>query len=185
MLNLTDLKPGVTMELDGEPYLILTSQHTKMGRGGAIIRTKIKNLGTGAIIDKTFKGAETFPSADLQKKKAQYLYSNENRFYFMDTQNFEQFALPEKQIAENKNYLNEGTEVEIVYWHDKPISLSLPIKMAFRVTYAEPGFRGNTASSTTKPATIETGFQTQVPLFIKTGDMIRIDTRTGEYIERA
>lgn len=185
MLSLTDLKPGAAFELEGQPYLILYSEHSKLGRGGAIMRTKIRNLLSGAIIERTFKGSDNFPEADLDYKKAQYLYKDGNDYFFMDLETFEQFFLPADQIGENKNYLKEEAEAEIIFYRNKPINLKLPLKMDFKVTYAEPGFKGDTASTTTKPATLETGAQIQVPLFIKIGDIIRVDTRTGEYVERA
>lgn len=148
------------------------------------MRTKLKNLLTGTIIEKTFAGAEKLEEAELQTKKAQYLYNDSINYHFMDSANFEQFSLSKNQLQDTARFLKEGGEVDILYFQGDPININLPIKMSFEVTYTEPGFKGNTASTVTKPATIETGTQINVPLFIKNGDKIVIDTRTGEYVER-
>lgn len=184
MLNLTDLKPGVAFVGDGVPYLVVSSQHSKLGRGGAILRTKIKNLFTGATIDRTFRGSEGFEEAELEKKKAQFLYQEGADYHFMTSGTFEQFSLSAEKIGADRGFLKEGGAAEVLYYGGQPISIQLPVKMDFKVTYTEPGFRGDTASATLKSATIETGVQVQVPLFIKTGDIIRIDTRSGQYVER-
>lgn len=184
MLSLTDLKTGVNFLLDNQPHQVLSAQHSKQGRGGAIMRTKIKNLFSGTIIERTFKGNKEFEEAEIEQRKAQFLYKEGANYYFMDSASFEQFSFSEQQIGQNKNYLKEGLEVEILNFQGQPINLNLPIKINLQVTYTEPGFKGNTQSATFKPATLETGVQIQVPLFIKVGDIIRVDTRTGEYIER-
>ena len=185
MLYLTDLKPGVSFIFNNEPYQVVYSEHSKQGRGGAIMRTKIKNLLTGAMFDRTFKGNESFDEAEIERTKAQFLYKDSANFFFMDPVSFDQFSLTENQIGTNKNYLKDGLDVEILYFQNKPININLPIKLDLKVTYTEPGFRGDTQSTTYKPATLETGYELQVPLFIKEGDIIKVDTRTGEYIERA
>jgi len=185
MLSITELKPGVVFELEGNPYIVTGSEHSKHGRGGAIMRTKIKNLLTGAIIDRTFKGSDNFEEIDLERKKAQFLYKENDEYFFMDTVTFEQFPLTASQVGENKDFLKEGLEIETIYYDNKPISINLPIKLDLKVTYTEPGFKGNSASSTTKPATLETGAQINVPLFIKIGDLVKVDTRDGSYVERA
>lgn len=185
MLYLTDLKPGATFIFNNEPYQVITSEHSKQGRGGAIMRTKIKNLLTGAMFDRTFKGNENFDEAEIERKKAQFLYKDGTEYFFMDPTSFDQFSLSEDQIRNNKNFLKDGLDTEILYYQDKPLSINLPIKLDLKVTYTEPGFKGNTQSATTKPATLETGAEVQVPLFIKIGDIIRIDTRTGDYVERS
>lgn len=184
MLYLTDLKPGVTFIYNNDPHEVINSEHSKQGRGGAIMRTKLQNLLTGALFDRTFKGNESFEEAEIEKKKTQFLYSKGSDYSFMDPVSFEQFSLNADQIGSKKNYLKDGAEIELVYFQDKPINISLPIKMNFKVTYTEPGFKGNTQSATTKPATLETNATVQVPLFVKIGDIIKVDTRTGEYVER-
>lgn len=184
MLYLTDLKPGATFIYNNDPHEVVSSEHSKQGRGGAIMRTRIQNLITGALFDRTFKGNESFEEADIEKKKAQFLYKEGTDYSFMDPNSYEQFSLSEEQIGSKKNFLKEGAEIEILYFQNKPINISLPIKMDFKVTYTEPGFKGNTQSATTKPATLETDYKVQVPLFVKIGDIIKIDTRTGGYLER-
>ena len=185
MLTINDLKVGTKINFNGEPYIVIFAQHSKQGRAGGIMRTKIKSLITRAIIEKTFAGAEKLQGAELETKKAQYLYNDSLNYNFMDSATFEQFALSQKQLGDLVRFLKEGDKVDIIYFEDKPININLPIKMNFEVTYTEPGFKGNTASTVTKPATLETGAQVNVPLFIKTGDKIVLDTRTGEYVERS
>jgi elongation factor P len=186
MLSLNEIKTGNVILYDDSPYLVLWSEHAKVGRGGAILRSKIKNLTNGVIIDKTFKGNERLESADLDRKDYQYLYTEGDNFYFMDPVTFEQITLNKENVGELKNYLAEGTKANIIFFDEKPLSLELPIKMTFEVTYTEPGIKGDTKSSTAnKPATIQTGTKVLVPLFVNSGDKIVVDTRTGKYIERA
>lgn len=185
MLSITDLHNGTVFGMDGKPFQIIFSEHSKQGRGGAIMRTKIKNLITGAIFDRTFKGSDTFDEIEIERKKCQYLYTEEKESYFMDNTTYDQFALGSDVIGHKINYLLEGSEATIILWENKPISVEIPIKVVLKVAYTEPGFKGNTQSTTTKPAKLETGTQIQVPLFMQIGDKIVVDTRTGEYIERA
>lgn len=185
MLTINDLKVGTKITYNDEPYVVIFAQHSKQGRAGGIMRTKIKSLISGAISEKTFAGAEKLQSAELETKKAQYLYNDSINFNFMDSTTFEQFSLAKNQLGDTARFLKEGGEVDILYFDNRPINIQLPIKIALQVTYTEPGFKGNTASTVTKPATIETGAQVNVPLFIKVGDKIVLDTRTGEYVERS
>ena len=185
MLGITDLKTGTRLTYEGDPYVVLSYYHSKMGRGGAVAKTKLKNLRTGGVIDKTFQGADKIEEADLAKKRATYLYSDPENAYFMDTENFDQFEIPMEKVGHYKNYLVENSPVDILYFENKPINIELPIKMSFRVNFAPPGVRGNTAGTVTKKVTIETGAQVDAPLFIKDGDNIIIDTRDGSYVERA
>ena len=185
MLYITDLKPGVAFVYNNDPHQVISSEHSKQGRGGAIMRTKLQNLLTGALFDHTFKGNENFEEAEIERKDAQFLYKEDENYYFMDSDNFEQFFLSSTQLGIKKNYLKDGTKTEILNFQGKPININLPIKINLKVTYTEPGFKGNTQSTTTKPATLETGAETQVPLFIKIDDIITIDTRTGDYIGKA
>ncbi|MBM2820968.1 MAG: elongation factor elongation factor [Candidatus Berkelbacteria bacterium] len=185
MLSINDLKVGTKVNFNGQPYVVIFSEHSKLGRGGGIQRTKMRNLISAAIIEKTFSGAEKLEEAELETKKAQYLYKDDNGYNFMDSATFEQFSLAKNQLGKTAGFLKEGGEVDILYFEEEPININLPIKMTFEITYTEPGFKGNTASTVNKPATIETGSQVMVPLFIKNGDKIVLDTRTGEYVERA
>ena len=185
MLSINDLKIGTKIIFLGAPYVVAFSQHSKSGRSGAVLRSKLKNLLDGSTIEHTFAGAEKIEPAELETKKAQFLYGDGENYNFMDSKTFEQFSLFKKQIGESSKFLKDGSEVDLLYFDDKPINIQLPIKISFKVTYTEPGFKGNTASTVTKPATIETGAELGVPLFIKEGDEIIVDTRTGEYVERA
>ncbi len=184
MLSITDLKVGVTFFFENQPYIVLESQHSKMGRGGAILRSKIKNLITGAITERTFRGNEKLEPIQIERKKAQFLYREDDRYFFMDGKSFEQFFLTEQQISQQKNFLLEGAMVQLQYLENQAIALELPIKMDFLVTEAEKGLKGDTATAATKQIKIETGLVINVPIFIKQGDRIRVDTRSGSYVER-
>ena len=184
MISITDLKVGTKIIIDGDPCVVTFSEHSKQGRGGAVVRTRLKNLITGNTISKTFQGAEKVEPADLSHKSAQFLYSDNEKAYFMDNSNFEQFELPITKLADQIGYLTENSPTEILYFNDEPISLELPIKMTFEVTDAPPSVKGNSAGTVTKLVTINTGGHAAVPLFIKPGDKITLDTRTNSYIER-
>lgn len=185
MLSITDLKTGTKLSLNDEPYTVLSYYHSKMGRGGAVVKTKLKNLKTGATIDKTFQGADRIEEAQIIKKSATYLYSDDEKAYFMDAETFDQFEIPQDIVGNDKKYLVENSNVDILYFNNEPMNVELPIKMAFRVTSAPPGVKGNSSGGVTKKVTIETGAQIDAPLFIKENDKIIIDTRSGTYIERA
>lgn len=185
MLGITDLKTGTKLLLDSDPYEVVSYSHSKMGRGGAVVKTKLRNLKTGAVIDKTFQGADKLEEADLSKKKASYLYSDENDSFFMDNETFEQFSLSNQKIGEQKKFLVEDSNVDILYLGAEPINIELPIKMTFRVVSAPPAVRGNSAGSITKKVTMETGALVDTPIFIKEGDLVVVDTRDCSYVERA
>ena len=185
MLNLSDIKTGKAITFNGEPYLVTFHQHSKTGRAGAVLRTKLRNLKTGAIFDKTFQGADKIEEADIAKTKAQYLYLDGFEFAFMDSASFEQFSLPKSVIGDLSKYLVENTEVMVLNYNNQPINIELPVKMEFKVVEAPPAIRGNTADGGTKLVTLETGIKVNTPLFIKEGDILRINTETGEYVERA
>lgn len=185
MLNISDLKVGTKIIYNSQPHQVIYTEHSKIGRGGSILRTKIKNLLNDSVIDKTFAGAEKISEAELETKKAQFLYCDDLNYYFMDSSNFEQFSLTKKQLGKSASFLKEGTDVDILYFNGDPINIQLPIKIKLKITYTEPGFKGNTASTVSKPATLETGTQINVPLFIKEGNEIIVETRTGQYVERA
>lgn len=184
MLGLNEIKTGKTIIYQGEPYVVLFDQHSKMGRAGAVLRTKLKNLLTGAVINKTFQGADKVEDAQIEKQKAQYLYNDGNDYYFMNNASYEQFSLPSTVIGDSKMYLKEGIEVDVLYFSSQPINLQLPIKMEFEVVEAPPAVRGNTVDGGTKQVVLENDIKVNVPLFINTGDILRINTETGQYVER-
>ena len=184
MLSITDLKTGTKFSLSDEPYVVLSYSQSKMGRGGSIVKVKIKNLITGATLSKTFQGAEKIGEANLTKKSASFLYADSNNANFMDMEDYEQFSIPLSQIGEQKNFLLERTETDILSYNTRPINIELPIKMKFKVVDAPPRVRGNTAGGATKSVVIETGLVIDTPLFIKEGDIIVVDTRDGKYVGR-
>lgn len=184
MYSTADFRRGLKIELDGVPYAIIEFQHVKPGKGGAFVRTKLKNLVAGRVVDKTFRAGEKVGKPDLVEKSMQYLYAEGSQYYFMDNETYEQTFLTQEQLGESKNFLQENVTVTILYYQGKPIGVDLPIFVELRVVKTEPGVRGDTASGGSKPATLETGAVIQAPLFINEGDKVRIDTRTGEYTER-
>ncbi|MFA6082373.1 MAG: elongation factor P [Patescibacteria group bacterium] len=184
MLSITDLRNGTLVEIDGDPHIVINYSHHKMGRGGAVVKTKLKNLKTGATYERSFHGNDKLDQATLDEKQASFLYKEGNKYLFMDSSTYEQFELPDSVIADSIPFLAEGIEVKVMFFDGLPIALNLPIKMEFKVTHTEPGVKGDTAQGGTKPATIETGASIIVPLFVNIGDVIRVDTRNSSYIER-
>jgi elongation factor P len=184
MISTGDLKKGISLELDGQLYTIVDWQHIKMGRGGAIVRIKLRNLRSGSIIEKTFDAGERFQRAFLERRPVQYSYNDGDTFYFMDNETYETFPLTAEHLGDTKDYLLDGMQLEIVTYNEEPLSLELPVTVDLVVTYTEPGFKGDTATGGTKPATLQTGKVVQVPLFVTTGDKIRVKTDTGTYVER-
>ena len=185
MITAGDFKKGVTVEWDGGVWTIVDFQHVKPGKGAAFVRTKIKNVMTGAVIERTFNPTDKMPRAVIETKEMQYLYNDGDLYYFMDPETFEQTPLSKDAVEDAIKFVKENVNVTIRYFKGNAFSVEAPNFVDLEVTKTEPGFKGDTASNTYKPATVETGYQVQVPLFINTGDMIRIDTRTGEYMERA
>jgi len=185
MLTINDLKTGVVINLEGAPYEVVKYQHSKMGRGGAVLRTTLKNLLTGNNIERTFHGDEKFVPAGLERKKAQFLYRQGGDFVVMDTTTFDQFTIPGATVGFSANFIKDGQEVELQLFDGNAINLSLPTKMPFKITDSEPAVKGDSANNPTKNATLETGFVIKVPMFVSTGDTIVVDTRDGSYIERA
>ncbi len=180
-----DLRPGVKVELDGCPYVVTDYQWVKPGKGGAFMRTKLKNMKTGAIIERTFRTDEKLQRADVEERKVQFLYRAEDAYHFMDTESFDQFTLGEKQLGEASGFLKEGLDLSILFHRGEPAGVVLPTFVELTVVDTEPGVRGDTASGGSKPAKLETGAMIQVPLFINIGDLLRVDTRSGAYVERA
>ncbi len=184
MISTGDLKKGLTIEFEGQLCNILDWQHVKIGRGGAIVRMKLRNIRSGAIFDRTCDAGDKFKRVYLDRSTASFQYQDGDQYHFMDTSTFDDIVLTGEQLGEAKNYLIDNLELDIMLYEGEPISVDLPEKVVLTVTYTEPGFKGDTATGGTKPATTETGLVVQVPLFITTGDRIRINTTTGQYVER-
>lgn len=184
MISTGDFKRGITFEFEGQPCAVLDWQHVKMGRGGAIVRLKLRNLRTGATFDRTCDAGDRFKRIDLDRSTVTYQYQDGDQYHFMDTSTYDDIVLTSEQLGDTKHYLIDNLEVDLILLDGTPISVEPPDKIALRVEYAEPGFKGDTATGGTKPATTETGLVVQVPLFISTGDIIRVNTATGTYVER-
>ncbi len=184
MISTSEFRRGLRIELEREPYIIIEFQHVKPGKGGAFVRTKLKSLLTGYVIDRTFRSGEKVERPDLEQKKLQFLYREDDLYHFMDMKTYEQLTLNADQVADRANFLADNLEVGALFHRGRPIGIDVPIFVELEVMVAEPGLRGDTASASTKPATLSTGVVVQVPLFISVGDKLKIDTRTGSYIER-
>lgn len=184
MLSINDLRIGTIIEMGGQPYIVVFSQHSKQARGGAVMRTKLKNILTGQVKEETFQGNDRIQEADISRGKAQYLYNSGGEYYFMNNNSYEQFNLGEDILGDQSSYLVEGMEVDVLNFNNQPVSVELPNSLPLKVVEAEPGLRGDTASGGTKKAKLETGIIIQVPLFIEEGDIVRVDTRDGRYLER-
>jgi elongation factor P len=180
----SQFRNGLKLEIDGQPFNITYFQHVKPGKGGAFVRTKLKNLLNGKVVERTFRSGEKFEEADIQEKSMQYLYHDGQDLVFMDAQTYDQIPIGGDVLGDAVDYLLENMEVAVLFWKGKPVSISLPNYIEAKVTKSDPGVKGDTSSGATKPATIESGATLQVPLFIEEGDVIRVDTRTGEYSER-
>lgn len=186
MLNFNEIKTGKVIKVNDAPFVIIKTDHHKMGRGGAVLKIKLRNLINGNVLEQTYQGAEKAEEAETQTKKANFMYKDKEKAYFMDNENFEQFELALEDIGESSTqFLKEGTDVSVLYFESRPVSIELPIKMEFKVVTAPPSVKGNSAGNVNKQVEIETGALINVPLFINEGDMIRINTETGEYVERA
>lgn len=184
MYQPTDLKKGTIIQLDGQPYRVIEYAQKVMGRGGSIVNVKLKNLMSGAVIPKTFKGADKIEPAEVTNRTVQYLYSDGDDFHFMDPQSFEQFQLRAEDMEDAEDYLKEGDEVSLQSFDGRVINVELPKNLYLEVTYTESVVKGDTTSSVLKDATLETGKVIKVPAFIKVGDVVKVDTRDGSYLER-
>jgi elongation factor P len=184
MISATELRKGITFELDGELHRVLEYQHSYIGRGSANVRVKLRNLRTGRAIERTFGTSEKFQDVRLELRQVQYLYRDGDLFYFMDTETYEQPALTEDTLQEKVDYLKEGMVLSLSMYEGQPVETELPVTVDLEVTQTDPGVKGDTATGATKRATLETGLVVQVPLFIEEGDAVRVDTRTGEYLTR-
>lgn len=184
MINVGEIKKGIMIELEGQLYQIVDFQHIKMGRGSAQVRLKLRNIKTGGNVDKSFQATEKFQRVRLDQRTVQYLYSDDDQYHFMDTETFDQLVLGRDILGDAVNYLKENQTMELQSYNEQPIGVDLPITVDLVITQTDPGFRGDTATGGTKPATVETGLVVQVPLFVNQGETIRVDTRTGTYLER-
>lgn len=184
-LSITNLKKGTIFQQDGVPYRVVEYSQKVMGRGGSIVNVRIKSLIDGKVLEKTFKGNEQIDSADVATQSVQYLYNDGNTFYFMNEETFEQFEVPADLVGDNAGYMKEGDRLALQQFDGRPINVELPKNVPLKVTYTESVVKGDTANAVTKGATLETGITIRVPAFIKQDDIIKVDTRTGEYLERA
>lgn len=183
---MNDIKLGTIITLDGEPCTVTSTSHMQMGRGSAVLRTKVKNLLSGNTLERTFKDGDRVEEADLSRGKAQFMYREDDAFHFMDNESYEQFSLPVDQIGEISHFVAEGSDVDVLNFEGKPVSISLPAKVTLTVVEAPPGVRGDTAQGkVTKKAKTDTGLTVDVPLFVEQGTKIVVNTETGAYVERA
>ena len=179
-----DIRNGTTFELEGSVYKVVEFQHVKPGKGAAFVRTKLKNVINGSVLEKTFNPSEKLQGAEIEKREMQYLYADGDLYYFMDNETYEQIPLNKSDLGDTLKYLKENMNVKILSFKGNVFAIEPPIFVELEIKYTEPGFSGNTSTGATKPAELETGYSINVPLFVNTGDIIRIDTRTGEYMER-
>jgi elongation factor P len=182
-VSTSEFKKGLKIQFDGEPYSIVDFQHVKPGKGGAFVRTKLKHMKLGRVIDNTFRAGEKVELVDFDEKRMQYLYKDD-RYHFMDLDTYDQISLSPEEVGEAREFLRENTEVEILFIDQSPVSVELPNFIELQIAKTDPGIRGDTASGGSKPATLETGAVIQVPLFLNEGDVVKVDTRSGEYLGR-
>jgi elongation factor P len=185
MISAGDFKNGLTIEYENSVYQIIEFQHVKPGKGAAFVRTKLKNIINGGVVEKTFRPTEKYPQARIDRKDMQYLYSDGELFHFMDTESYEQLSLNEEAIGDALKFVKEQEMVKVCIHNGNVFAIDPPISVTLQITETEPGFKGDTAQGATKPCTVETGATVYVPLFVEQGDVIKIDTRTGEYLSRA
>ena len=184
MISAGDFRNGITLEMEGSVYQIIEFQHVKPGKGAAFVRTKLKNIISGGVVEKTFRPTEKFPQARIDRVDMQYLYSDGDLYYFMNTETYDQIALNDETIGDALKFVKENEMVKVCSHNGNVFAVEPPLFVELEVTDTEPGFKGDTATGATKPATVETGATVQVPLFVETGDKLKIDTRTGEYLTR-
>jgi elongation factor P len=185
MISAGDFRNGVTFDIDGNVYQIIEFQHVKPGKGAAFVRTKIRNVISGAVTERTFNPTDKFPPAYIERKDMQYLYSDGGLYYFMDNETYENIPINADKLSDNFRFVKENTDVKVLSYKGVVFGVEPPVFIELQVTKTDPGFKGDTATNASKPATLETGAEIRVPLFINEGDMIRVDTRSGDYLERA
>lgn len=183
-INTSDFRKGVKIILEGDPYEMMEVNFVKPGKGQALYKTRLRNLLKGTILDRTYKSGDSLEAADVRRGEGQFLYKDASGYIFMDNESFEQQHVPEEILGDQAKFLMESMVCDLVYWNDQMIGVTIPSHVAYKVTYTEPAARGNTATNITKPATLESGAEVQVPAFIGVGDVIKVDTRNGTYIER-
>lgn len=183
-MDVSELRKNAKLELDGHPYVVTEFQFVKPGKGQGLYKCKLKNMITGAVLERTWRSGERLEQANVESKKMQYLYASDETFTFMDNQTYEQVELPESVVGDDKHFLLDNLECEVLFYNDRPVGISLPSHVVMEIVECEPGVKGDTATNVTKAATIQTGYVVQVPLFIKAGERIKVDTRSGEYVER-
>lgn len=184
MYNASDLRKGLKIEIDGDPYIVVDFQFVKPGKGQALYRTKMRNMVSGNMFERTYRSNDKFKKAPLEERTMQYLYSQGDEYHFMDNQNYEQLAITKDHLGENINFMIDNMDVQVLMFHGQPLDVTLPISVNLRVIKADPWVKGDTSGSDTKPVTLETGYELQVPPFVNEGDLLQIDTRTGEYMTR-
>jgi elongation factor P len=184
LISTGDFRRGSKIEYKGEPCEVVEFQHQKIGRGGALVKTKLRNLITGAILDDSFRSGEKFPKPELEEKQMQYLYEQDDMYYFMDNQSYEQVPFTKAMLGDAMRFIKENESASVLFYKGKPVSVEPPMFVELTVAETEPGFKGDTATGGSKPAVLETGAQVKVPFHINVGDRVKIDTRTAEYIER-
>lgn len=185
MVSTNDFRTGLTIEMEGDVFQVVEFQHVKPGKGAAFVRSKLRNLRTGAVVDKTFNAGEKMPRARIERREAQYLYNDGADYHFMDMESFDQFSMNNEQLGDAVKFLKENMTITIMTFQGRSIGVDLPNVVELEVVETAPGIKGDTASGGSKPATLETGYVVQVPFFINIGDVLQIDTRTGHYIKRA
>ena len=184
MYDTSEIRKGLKIEMDGDVYSVVEFLHVKPGKGGAFIRTKLKSLSRGAVVEKTFRSGEKLGKPDLEEKRMQFLYGSEDQYCFMDAETYEQTFLTEEQLGSSREFLKENITIDVLFHNNKPIAVELPTFVELTISETEPGEKGDTVSGGTKAATLETGAVIQVPLFLNSGDVVKVDTRTGAYVER-
>ena len=184
MISAGEFRNGATFEMEGKVYRVVEFQHVKPGKGAAFVRTKLKDVMSGNVLERTFNPTEKMPKAQIDRKDMQYLYNDGDMYYFMDNETYEQLPLTKDELGDTLNYLTDNMEVKVLSYKGKVFGVEPPLFVELEITYTEPGFKGDTSTGATKPATTETGYVVNVPLFVDIGDRIRIDTRTGDYMER-
>ena len=185
MISVNDLRPGNMVEFDGILFRVTSYQHVKPGKGGGFVRLKLKNVELGTVTDKTMDSWEKVPIPNVEEKEMQFLYKQGDKFVFMDTDTYEQMELTDDEVGEGAQWLKEEMTIQVLFFKEKPVSVQLPITVNLKIVSSEPGIKGDRVSGASKPATLESGATIQVPLFVNEGDVIKVDTRTGEYLERA
>jgi elongation factor P len=185
MISSNDFRNGVTVEMDGDAWQVIEFQHVKPGKGAAFVRAKMKNIRTGSVVERTFNAGEKLPKAHLDNRQMQFMYEADGAFHFMDNENFEQTSMTADQLGSAKNFLKENMSIGVQFYQGAIMGVELPVSVELTVVETDPGIRGDTATGGTKPAKLETGHVVKVPFFINVGDVLRIDTRTGDYLERA